>query len=195
MSIEEICEKYNIRNYIINDDGSIDVDGDVFIYDEGLTEIPLKFNKVTGSVNFIQNKLTSLEGCPKEVGSFFDCRDNKLTTLEGGPKSVGGDFHCGNNNLTDLKGSPEEIGGKFGCINTNITSFVSDIKKLDGDFHCWGTPVGSIISITDIDFIRTFNTFRVLEDNVIYLKRLKYVMDLFGEPFSTNMIKEHYTIK
>ena len=195
MSIEKICEKYYIKNYTINSDGSIDVDGDVFIYDEGFTEIPLKFNKVTGSVNLIKNKLTSLEGCPKEVGSFFDCRDNKLTSLEGGPELVGGDFHCGDNNLTDLKGSPKEIGGKFGCINTNITSFVSDIEKLGGDFWCWGTPVGSIIRITDIDFIRTFNTFRVLEDNVIYLKRLKYVMDLFEEPFSINMIKEHYTIK
>ena len=29
MSIEEICEKYGIENYTINDDGSIDVDDHV----------------------------------------------------------------------------------------------------------------------------------------------------------------------
>ena len=31
--IEEICEKYNIRNYTINEDGSIDVDGYVNLSD------------------------------------------------------------------------------------------------------------------------------------------------------------------
>ena len=32
MSIDEICKKYGIENYTINDDGSIDVDGDVLIW-------------------------------------------------------------------------------------------------------------------------------------------------------------------
>ncbi len=36
----------NIRNYTINPDGSIDVDEDVWLYDKGLTKLPLKFNKV-----------------------------------------------------------------------------------------------------------------------------------------------------
>ena len=52
MTIEEICKKYGIENYTIMDDGSIDVDGDVYINDEGLTELPLTFNKVTGSFVF-----------------------------------------------------------------------------------------------------------------------------------------------
>ena len=30
-SIEEICKKYHIDNYTINDDGSIDVDNSVYI--------------------------------------------------------------------------------------------------------------------------------------------------------------------
>ena len=32
--IDSICRKYNIRNYIINSDGSIDVDGDVNLYNK-----------------------------------------------------------------------------------------------------------------------------------------------------------------
>ena len=29
MSIEEICKKFGIENYTINEDGSVDVDGNV----------------------------------------------------------------------------------------------------------------------------------------------------------------------
>ena len=51
-SIHDICKEYDIENYTINSDGSIDVAGDVDLYDKGLTEIPLVFNKVTGYFSF-----------------------------------------------------------------------------------------------------------------------------------------------
>jgi len=38
MTIDEICRKYDIRNYTINDDGTIDVDGYVDLYKLGLEE-------------------------------------------------------------------------------------------------------------------------------------------------------------
>ena len=44
MKINEICQKYDIENYTINDDNSIDVDGDVDLYKCELTELPLNFN-------------------------------------------------------------------------------------------------------------------------------------------------------
>lgn len=40
--IDSICKKYNIRNYIINDDFTIDVDGCVDLSCRKLTEFPLK---------------------------------------------------------------------------------------------------------------------------------------------------------
>jgi hypothetical protein len=44
------------------------------------------------------SSLTSLEGCPKEVGGYFWCYSNSsLTSLKGCPKEVGGDFYCYNN--------------------------------------------------------------------------------------------------
>ena len=81
MSIEEICKKYKIIDYTIMDDGSIDVDGYVDLYGNGLTELPLTFNKVTGTFNCGDNKLTTLKGSPKSVGGIFNCDDNKLTSL------------------------------------------------------------------------------------------------------------------
>lgn len=48
-NIHSICEKYGIEDYIINDDGSIDVDDGVSLSDMSLTTIPLKFRNVEGS--------------------------------------------------------------------------------------------------------------------------------------------------
>jgi len=151
-------EKYNIKNYTFNDDGSIDVDGDVSFYDIRLTKIPIKFRNVSGYFYSYYNRLTSLEGCPetvggdfncydnkltsllgspKTVGGYFDCRSNKLTSLEGGPKTVGGDFLCSRNNLISLEGCPETVGGDFNCHNNNLTSLegISDFKgKISSDF-------------------------------------------------------------
>ena len=80
-SIQDICKQYNIKNYTINPDGSIDVDGDVSLNYKNLTELPLRFNKVTG---------------------YFYCRFNQLTTLKGSPRWVGGSFYCNYNQLTIL---------------------------------------------------------------------------------------------
>ena len=96
--IDSICKKYNITNYTINIDGSIDVDGNVYLDDKKLTKLPIKFNIVSGYFNCSSNQLTTLEGSPKEVGGNFDCSNNNLTSLQGCPSSVGGDFYCSYNN-------------------------------------------------------------------------------------------------
>jgi hypothetical protein len=99
-SIQDICKQYNIKNYTINPDGSIDVDGDVSLNYKNLTELPLRFNKVTG---------------------YFYCRFNQLTTLKGSPRWVGGDFSCYNNDLTSLEFSPNYVGGWFDCRYNKLT--------------------------------------------------------------------------
>ena len=111
--IHSLCKKYDIRNYTINEDGSIDVDGNVYLNGKKLIELPLKFGKVSGHFNCSRetnlipawNQLTSLEGSPREVGGDFHCYRNQLTSLEGSPREVGGDFHCSNNQLESLEGS------------------------------------------------------------------------------------------
>ena len=109
--IKNFCEKYNIRNYTINDDLSIDVYGNVDIQYVTtrrsiniLDEIPIKFNKVSGYFNCSNNRLTSLENCPKYVGKMFRCDENNLTSLEHSPEFVGGSFDCYFNPLKSLDG-------------------------------------------------------------------------------------------
>ena len=55
MGIEEICKEYCIKNYTINDDNSIDVEGDIVLRSLKLTKFPLTFNKVGGSFNCVSN--------------------------------------------------------------------------------------------------------------------------------------------
>ena len=89
--IDSICKRYGIENYTINEDGSIDVDGNVSLSSQGLTELPLRFRNVTFN---------------------FWCSNNNLTSLVGSPQSVGGDFLCFNNKLTSLAGCPQNVGGE-----------------------------------------------------------------------------------
>ena len=110
--ISLICKKYGINNYTINPDGSIDVNGSVNLYNKGLTELPLTFNKVSGDFFCGRNNLTSLKGCPRWIGDDFYCRYNDLTSLEFSPDYVGGDFSCELNYLTDNY-CIAEIGGGF----------------------------------------------------------------------------------
>ena len=115
--IDCICKRFNIKKYTINDDGTVDVDGDVNLiwsrryvsyYKDKLTKLPLKFGKVSGDFLCTHHELKTLEGSPKWVGGDFACSFNKLTTLEGGPEVVLGKYYCNDNHLVNFKGFPED---------------------------------------------------------------------------------------
>jgi hypothetical protein len=111
--ISSICKKYNIENYTVNSDGSIDVNGSVDLSNYSLTQLPLVFNKVTG---------------------YFSCSSNNLTSLKGGPRWIGGWFSCNNNRLTSLEFSPDYVGGSFDCIWNNLTDNYC-ITEIKGNFY------------------------------------------------------------
>ena len=71
--VMQVCEKYHITRYTINDDLSIDVDDNVNLTLYSLEYLPLKFNYVSGNFDCSHNKLKTLEGCPQTVGGIFDC--------------------------------------------------------------------------------------------------------------------------
>ena len=110
--ISLICEQYKITNYTVNDDGTIDVNGNVDLSNYRLTQLPLRFNRVTGYFHCDYNKLTTLKGSPRWIGGYFFCSCNQLTSLEFSPDYVGGSFWCNNNQLTDNY-CDTEIGGGF----------------------------------------------------------------------------------
>jgi hypothetical protein len=120
--IDQICQQYGIRDYTLNGDGSIDVDGDVNLSFKGLSELPLKFGIVSANFYCNNNQLTSLQGAPREVGGNFYCHFNQLTSLRGAPGEVGGGFYCHNNQLTSLQGAPRVVAVSFSCHNNQLTT-------------------------------------------------------------------------
>ena len=133
--IEEICEKFNVKDYTINDDMSIDVSGNINFSYHGLIELPLNFNIVTGDFYCNGNNLTNLDGCPKEVGGDLSFARNELTNLKGCAKKVGGDFFCSRNKLTSLEGGPIEALNYY-CMDNQLTDLKGSPTKVEQYFEC-----------------------------------------------------------
>lgn len=169
LGTEETLKVLNIKNYKIDDDGLVNVEGDVnirsLITKFILDKIPVKFGNVTGSFECNGNKLTSLEGAPKSVGGNFDCRSNQLTSLEGAPKSLGGDFDCGVNKLTSLEGSPIKVKGVFNCNGNNLISLKGSPESVS-DFDCGSNQLTSL----EGGPIKVKGTFNCSDNNLISLK-------------------------
>lgn len=95
-------------SYMIQDDLSVDVEGDVHL---NITPpggiIPVKFGVVTGEFNVVRCGLTSLQNAPHTVKGFFLCSHNKLTNLVHGPKVVQDTYVIGTNPLRSLEGFPD----------------------------------------------------------------------------------------
>ena len=128
-------KNYYIYNYTINSDGTIDIDGDVNIAGKHLTKIPFKFGKVTGNFICSSNKLTSLDGCPREVDGYFSCSYNKLRDLIGGPQEVGNSYHCYNNQLESLEGCAGDIGDNLNC-SSNKLEMLDCSSVINGNIYC-----------------------------------------------------------
>jgi len=99
--IEKWLNKYDIKNYTINDDHTIYVEGDVRLSDIPFGKFPdyIQFGDVIGSFRCYRCNLTTLKGCPTYVADNFDCEENNLTTLKYAPKHVNGSFYCRYNYL------------------------------------------------------------------------------------------------
>ena len=98
-NIEDIkswCDEMGIKNYTINTQGEIDVNGNVNLSGKNFEELPYKFGRVNGWFSVGDNpKLISLKNCPYYTKYSFDCNMcKKLDSLEGCPKEVGWKFYC-----------------------------------------------------------------------------------------------------
>jgi hypothetical protein len=171
--IDAICRKYGIKNYTINSDGSISVDGGVELWNEILIKLPIKFKEVSGDFRFYYSYSMSLEGCPERVGGNFNCSYNKLTSLEGCPKWIGGDFWCNNNNIYTFEGIPDytHIGGQFYCANNLI-------------FRIWEL----FLDYTKFEFFNDCSPIRWMDEKpTVILDRLNYFLEETGHKTVENV--------
>jgi len=139
------------------------------------------------------NMITSLEGCPKNIEGLFYCQKNKLTSLKGGPESISKDFVCWENDLISLEGCPKYVGGDFDCSDNKITN-LNYIPNNLRSFTCSDTPIGSIFIQVDYDFIDAFKRFKIIDNDKVNLKRLKYVSEMLDIKINLSVSENYYEI-
>lgn len=145
--IVDRCKEYRIENYTINNDNSIDVNGNVDLRGIGfwdefnskklgdpnkwtLEEIPIKFRNVSGTFDIRYNKISTLQNCPKDVEEFY-ISDNILESLVGSPDEVTR-FLGGYNNLTTLEGGPKICHGDYNVRDCKLKSLLGLPEKVSG---------------------------------------------------------------
>jgi hypothetical protein len=122
----------------LNSNGEIDVDGDVNLYKQGFSELPVKFGKVEGNFRVGFNNLTSLKNCPSYVGGYFDVEVNQISSLEGFPEYVGDDVYIGWNKLKNLNGLPKKINGTLSCSANMLKSLEGFPEYVQDSILCKG---------------------------------------------------------
>lgn len=136
-AIKRWLAAYRIVNGLVQPDLSVDVPGEVDISSMSVSQFPFQFGRVEGVFNCSNNKLRSLKGAPRFVGSHFMCAQNSLGSLEHAPEQVGGRFVCHGNSpglLHNIHKYVKWIGAELE-IDANINGHllgVLKIKELSG---------------------------------------------------------------
>lgn len=171
---DEICYKYGIKNYTINSDGTIDVNGNVDLSmitgDVRIWQLPLVFGEVSGDFDINGNTgmihyLRTLKGCPQTVGGGFYCRDQRLKSLEFCPKIVKGRFDCSGNNIRTFEFFPKSV-GQFRCWNNPIEVIWNLISKND---------------ICDNDVIDLINEYDCVREEGVVVERFIELLKEIGK--------------
>ena len=99
--IDKICKEYNITDYTINNDMSIDVNNNINLQLNTLEVLPIIFNKVNGSFFCELNNLNTLKYSPKYIEGNFNLAFNNIKTFEHFPE-VEGDIIFDHNPIEEL---------------------------------------------------------------------------------------------
>lgn len=126
VQIEKWLKEHNVKNFTINDDLTIDVNGDLFI-EEDLPYF-INFNKVYSDCTVWHSYVTTLRGAPKYVDGNFICRSTAVETLEYCPIEIGGSFEViYNKKLKNIDNLPQKVG--------YITKFYSNSKRVNNSTY------------------------------------------------------------
>ena len=196
MEIRNICEEYNIKNYTINDDMSISVNGHVDLTFKNLKSIPITLKEVSGDFDCSGNQLTSLKYCPETVGGYFSCSNNQLASLKYCSKEVSGYFNCHYNQLTSLEYCPETVGGDFNCYRNQITNFDGLPEFFEQPIYLLGNPVYEIFKLFNRDprCIYWIREFGAIQGGEVVRDRLEEVYHTLGMDIPNNITLEEYVL-
>jgi hypothetical protein len=207
-NIKELCLEYGIKDYTINKDLTIDVDGDVNLRNLNITEIPLNFNKVMGKFCIVNTKIKSLKGCPKYIGSDFElffCKD--LESFEHGPTYVGGNIDAFSTGIKSLKGLLDVI-NNLDLSSSRLTSLKNSPKIINGHFDVSSNKLDSFEGIENTIFngvyldlrfnnISSFDFFPIIDNKRVHLESnpIETIWDLFKDLSKIELFNDYDPIR
>lgn len=159
-----------IRNYTINKDNSVDVNGDVHFSNLRYKKLPIVFNKIDGDVSINGGLLETLDGLPSKLSGELSLSELTLKSWSGCPtsvhtlsvhdckipsdlpqfQSIAGSVHFHEiKGMTSLKGLPEVIGG-LSLQYCQISSIEGVPKQINGAFILTD-PYTTLKSLTTLE--------------------------------------------
>jgi hypothetical protein len=183
--IRYLCRKYFIRNYHINEDGSVDVNGSVVLDHINLKKIPITFNRVLGDFWCQGNELTSFENFPKVIGGRLKASRNKINSLVGFPKFLNSPdrgwhqlmvrIDLSNNNIRTFDGVSNIYDGNgIGYINLNSNPINKPWNFINKNYD------GKVDEL--LDMVNDYDIFR--EDEIIVDRLNELLQDLGRKPIN-----------
>lgn len=106
-TLRETCQwldKMEIDNYQVDNDFTVNVGGEVNLFEQELTHLPVKFGRVKGNFAIQKTALQSLVGLPHTVENHFMCEVKpELNFSQYAPQKIGGSlFLYGELSMADL---------------------------------------------------------------------------------------------
>jgi len=198
--IIDICNKYHIENYTINDDLSVDVSGSVYLNSQSLTEIPIRFGKVSGTFYAGGNKLRDFKNFPNEC-SFLNIPVNKFQSFEGLDRIKFGSIFMRNNPICLLTMDDLSI---MNITKNDIYDILVDSPLealLDYLIEYYVKPDIEIsifeFKISMSDLFDRFDEFEVIKhvgsEFIIDTNSLSSLMNFIGQEFDPDEFKNIFT--
>ena len=102
--IELFCEEFNIKNYYINENYSINVYQNVVLDNFIGDELPIKFNKVIGYFSCNKSNIKSFKNFPNFIEENIYLQGNIIENFHGFPKTVKGRIVLWNSTIKSMEG-------------------------------------------------------------------------------------------
>lgn len=179
-----ITQKVDDVEYKINDDLSVNINGNLDIIEDDSTHLfsrlPIKLNLVNGNLDCMEIGLETLENFPNRINGDFICSYNEITTLEFAPREITGRFMCHDNKITSLK---------------NISTYFTDNSD---NIWIYNNPVFDLIVLIDEQITKTtmkelierMEEFEVVKDgNKLDLISMNSVYDYYDVEFDEDDFK------
>tara|TARA_Y100000389_G_scaffold127220_1_gene124559 strand:- start:1053 stop:1643 length:591 start_codon:yes stop_codon:yes gene_type:complete len=193
-NIEEVLDQYNVVDYSINNDGSVNLTKDITFFKKNLDKIPFNISKAPRVLDFSFNNISSLEGSPEECDTIFYAMNN-ISDLTG--VTITSRLLSLSNNKIEKINFPKEFKTNELLLNHNNIYELTGIPiNFNGKIFLNHNPIATCFKTTDGKDVHVFNSLKIIKDKKVNLKRLKYFNDIIknDKPIDVEEIKKYYEI-